>query len=96
MKFTAIASLISREFRAGCIGRSHREINVDKELTNNLDDSTVHREPVARYFSTKANFWTVVYTQEEGTLEKIFKIVCPDFGKDFVNRWVICLKKIQP
>ncbi len=42
------------------------EINVGKELPNNLDGSSAHRETVARYFSTKSNFWTVVYTQEDG------------------------------
>lgn len=42
------------------------EINVDKDFGNNLDGSSAHRETVASYFSTKSNFWTVVYTQENG------------------------------
>lgn len=42
------------------------EINVGKECPDHLDGSSAHRETVARYFSSKSNFWTVVYTQEGG------------------------------
>lgn len=37
-----------------------------QEVHNNIDGQATHRETVARYFSSKSEFWTVVYSEEDG------------------------------
>ncbi len=39
---------------------------MEHEVPIKMDRQSAHRETVARYFSTKTDFWEVVYTEENG------------------------------